>query len=253
MKKCIGLLLLLALLMSVLAGCGEAEAESATGITVSAEQENITEPTALSDFQMAQSAYADICAAYELVSQMGVDLHNVWRVGAYETDSANRGQYVEYMTPHLNHLTKDEFVAGVARTLAWNAGGKKWDDLSDEEKEYYIKYAKSEFYIKREHFQYFCMSSVLHGYYLTGEADEIKALLKTAKTQLKNLNETYPEYSCYTALKEFYKSVDAYFELCYSDGDGGAGISFNQFKELRGAYIKEVQDHMSELGFEFED
>lgn len=249
MKKVISMLLAVLLLLS---GCG-GEQQKQTAPSEPIIMKATVEPTTVSAYDMARSAYADLCAAYELVSQMGFDLHNVWRVGAHEADKANNGKYVEYMAQHLQYLTKEEFVAGVARTLAWNAGGKKWDTLSDEEKDSYMDYANSEFYIKREHFQYFCVSSILHGYYLKSVPDEIRELLKTAKDQLKDLAETYPENAHYSMLKEFYKTVDAYFELCYSDGDGGAGISFNQFKELRGTYIKEAQEHMSELGFEFED
>lgn len=252
MKRTISLLLALVMLLSVLVGCGKTEEQTSSDISESVVKETSVEQENISAFELAQDAYVDMCAAYELVSRMGFDLHNVWRVGAHEASKAN-GNYMEYMVPQLKYLTKDAFAAGVARTLAWNADGKKWDTLSDEEKDSYIEYAKSEFYIKSEYFQFFCVSSVLHAYYLNGEADEIKELLKTAKTQLKDLNEAYPDYEYYPALKEFYKSIDSYFELCYSDGDGGAGISFNQFKELRGTYIKEVQDHMSELSFEFED
>ncbi len=253
MNRILCLLLTAAMLLSMLSGCAEEKedipAEKAAEVMV---PETTAEKKSASAFEQAQSAYGDLCEAYELISQLAFDLHNVWRVGAHEASKAN-GNFVEYLAPKLEYLSREEFTAGVARAIAWDSDGKKWASLSDAEKKSYMEFADTGFYIKSDYFQYFCISSVLNSYYLTGEIQQIRDLLKSAKEQLRELNEQDPDYALYGTLKKFYISLDAYFELCYSDGDGGAGVSFNQFKELRSAYIKEAQDYMGELGFELDE
>ena len=260
MKRFLGFLTALAMLVSVLAGCGgisvqetvQKPGENAGPAAVEKATEAFATESVMSAAELGESAYKSLCEAYEQTDQLAHDLHNAWYVGAYEKKRAN-GKLAEYIAAKITYLSKEELLAGIARTIAWEVDGKKWADLTDEERTSYIEFADSEFYIKEEYFQFICMSSILHAYYLSGGIEEIKDRLSEAKTQLKSLNEQYPDYGNYAALKTLYVTVDSYFDLCYSDGDGGAGISFNQFKELRGTYVKEAQACMSELEFDFVD
>lgn len=254
MKRLIILFLVFVLCVS-LAGCGKVTCSIEGCEDEAVEDDSFEEAYCnkhLADkkaFDISKVAYDNIKEAYDLTAQLAFDLHNAWYIGVYENEQAN-GKIAKHIASKLEYLSEEELKWGIARAIAWEEEGKKWNSLSEEEKKGYFDFAGSEFYVQKN-FQGFCISGIMNAFYLNGQIEKIESLLENAKTQMKKLSEMYFDYVYYPNLKAFYSNTTSYFDACYSGGDGGGGMSFNQFKEVQIGYEKEARDYIADLDFIF--
>lgn len=214
-----------------------------TGTTVSCGKEEIKEtPNEVQElkkdpFEEAKKAYNYICNANELTSEMSDDIYAAWRVGIYtkETYWMDLAQSI-----HLSNIDMGigySYVTGVA--YDWKHGTD--NDLFDciEEGDKIIKRSEQPFAK--------CVNIIVTAYNMNGTVQKIEDDLASAKEIIKGLSSNNSDYEHYPAIKDFYTSTQAFFDLCKSPSG-----SLEQISSTFTAYQNEARNFESDLGFFFE-
>lgn len=93
----------------------------------------------------AKVAYDNINIAYEIIEQFGSDIYEAWRLSIYEQEEFSYNG-IEHLADELS-LNSAELRTGFAYCVATKVDGKKWDEVSEDDKKKYIDTADDFFKI----------------------------------------------------------------------------------------------------------
>lgn len=198
--------------------------------------------------EVGEIVYESTKDASGIVDQLASDIYSAWNVGIYDDDEVVDGG-CEYLAGEVS-LSVDDLTMGAAYYLALTLEDDEWDDLSEEDQEYYIDNADYLFYLADEvGYSMFSItvSVVIDAYEMNGSLDDVKDNLKDAKEQLKVLSEDHSDYEHYNSLKEYYNAVNSFFNFL-SDPTG----SFEQLKDTINDYRKDIRDCEADLEYAFD-
>lgn len=205
-----------------------------------------TEETKPRSFELAQLAYTDICKAHEIVEKYGDDVYEIWRLGiSNKVDIITKG--CKYLDLEIN-LSEDEIRLGVAH-WATEYAQQDWDNAPEESKKQLAINADSFlalFANEADEYFFHCLKIVRSAYIVSGLTEEATQYMDSAKATLRQLEEIDPEYEYYNILKDYYISVNSFFEFCQNPTG-----SFELAKDTINEYKNTVRNYSSELDFEF--
>ncbi len=231
-------------------------AEKAYAALTSDEKDSISESAvALEDarsayiFELSKAAYQNINSSYEITQALGSDLYNGLYVVIHGSDAVKGNNVIENLSEECLNLSEDDIKAGLSYALAKYKYGKSWDELSNEEKETYIKVAEGYAFDDEsigENRLFIACWTIIHAYELNGKLDNAKNDLESAKVLMLELSEKYSDYKHYPNLKGYYTTSSSYL-----DAIENFKMSFEAFKELKQEYEKEARDYINDLDFIF--
>ena len=196
-------------------------------------------------FELSKVAYGNVKAAYEITEQYSTDLYEAWRLGIFDKEELyNDG--VTYLATKLS-LSEDELKEGLVYAIEKKTGGKLSDndraDFVDVDNKYVFKVMGDNSSLFS-----FCVSIVEGAYIANGKTEKAQVALNNAKTQMKELSESYSDYEHYPNLKGYYTTTSSFFDFCQNPD-----ASFDQIKDTINNYKKEARDFENDLDFIFED
>lgn len=247
MRKIVSLLLAILFCLNFCA-CGNSNdvsknaAEETTQLVDNIE----TVETQSRSFELAQLAYNNICNAYEIVEKYGDDVYEIWRLGIFnKVDIITKG--CKYLDLEIN-LSEDEIRLGVAH-WATEYAQQDWDNTPEEAKKQLATNADALlglFANEADEYFFHCLKVVRSAYIMSGLTEKASQYMDLAKSTLSELGDIDPEYEYYTILKDYYISVNSFFEFCQNPTG-----SFELAKDTLNEYKNKVRDYSSELDFEF--
>ncbi len=200
--------------------------------------------------RLLEETYDNIKAAWIIADQIGTGIYNVWHGWVWEKEEMS-SKGLQFFADKAS-LSMDEIIEGFAARNYINElfakTGINWNDISEEDKEFYRNGTVKAFEKASKAKQYVDMSDALSGtiysFKLNGNLYEAQTLLESAKQGLKELP---ADYEYYSVLKDFYTTTSALADFCASPSG-----SLDQYKVLLNDYRKEVRDYMNDLDFVFE-
>lgn len=198
----------------------------------------------------AKEAYENIKSAWKIADQIGTGIYHVWHGWVFEKDEMS-SKGLQFFADKAS-LSLDEIIEGFAARNYINElfakTGIKWNDISEEDKEFYRNGTIKVFEKASKNGEYVGMSDALYGtvysFQLNGNMYDAQTFLEAAKQELKELP---ADYEYYSALKDFYTTTSALVDFC-----GSPSGSLDQYKVLLNDYRKEARDYMNDLDFVFE-
>lgn len=216
MKRCMALLLVLAMCLSLTACGGNKEA-----------------------FEPSKAAYDSINEAYVIVEQMGADICEAMRLNIYE-DEELFDAGVKHLATKVS-LSEDELLAGLLYVFEY-AFDEDYSNTFD------VSNSGMLLAILADKQFYFCLDVVMAAYIVNGKIEEAQAALDAAKEKMEELSEKYSDYKHYPNLKGFFTTTTAYFSFCQSPTG-----TLEQLKDTVNDYEKEARDYINDLNYVFED
>ncbi len=196
-------------------------------------------------FEVSKVAYENVNTAYKITEQFGTDVYEAWRLGIYEEDEI-LDDGVSHLALSLS-LSEDELNNGVGYIMA-DVTDKDWFTLSYSEKSELIKEGENIFEMMDNDLFSLCVVIVTSSYIVNGKIEEAQNALDTAKSQMKELSESYSDYEHYPNLKGFYTTTGSFFDFCQEPTG-----SFQQLKYTINDYKNEARDYINDLDYIFEE
>ncbi len=235
MKRCMALLLVVVMCLSLMACNGKKEA-----------------------FEASKAVYDNICTAYEIIEEFGKDVYEAWVMGIYDADDFyDEGVY--HLTSKTS-VTKEELPDGYVYAIKKVFGEEMYEEIREiagvtgDDKEA-VNLDNSgmmlRFLVKEMNMVSlftFIVYMVIGVYEANGKIDKARVALDNAKVQMKELSEKYGDYEHYSSLKGFYTTATAFFDYCQNPTG-----SFDQMKDTVNEYQKEARDYINDLNYAFED
>lgn len=227
MKRAISLILVLAMCLSLCACGGNKKA-----------------------FEASQAAYNQIQAAYEITSQFGEDIYDVWETYVNNKKELTSDGVAYLMEKKYMHLTEEELREGIAYAFVSFAHTEEWDEVPEEKRQEYHDNADVVLKVMSDYdyFMSFCIDCITYAYQQSGKTETAQAALDEAKIMMKDLSEKYSDYEHYPNLKGFYTATKSYFDFC-KDPSG----SFEQYTTTMNDYKNKIRGYISDLDYIFED
>ena len=203
MKKTVALLLVIALLAAMLAGCSSPAA-----------------------YKASKRAFNNTTEAYLLVNQYSKDIYEAWRLGINEKSTYSRESGLQSLSYELyvDAQSLEMAVASLLGKETFSSGD--WGRLQDRYSSFFSA----------------CVSVVSEAYVVNGTADEIEALLVDAKSEMKTLGDKYSDYTHYPALKAYFTNTLAFFDFCKNPEGSFEQVveTFNTYRNNARTYFFEL-------------
>lgn len=196
-----------------------------------------------------KKVYDNIKIAWTVADQVGSGLYGVWHGWVFEKEEM-ASQGLQFFADKAS-LSMDDIIEGFAARNYINElfakTGVNWNDISEDDKEFYRNATVKGFEEASRARQYVGMSDALSGtvnaFKLNGYIYEAQTRLEAAK---QGLQELPPDYEYYPTLKAFYTTASGLVDFCASPSG-----SLDQYKVLLNDYRKEARDYMNDLDFVF--
>ena len=213
-KKSLSILLVLCLILTTLVGCNSNN---------ETEEELNEADSKAYEYEQAQKAYAELNEAAELCEYAMDVVYGAWYFAMYDAESGS-ADYKNYDGfEKKTGLTYDEIEAAMASL------GLSYDDsfyLTDFN--YAVKIAQ------------ICLNN-------KNIYEDARAKVENAKKYLKEVTDTYADYTAYPTLKQYYSEVSSYLE--FAENPSG---SFSQLKTTIDNYETNIRTYKNDLSFTFE-
>ena len=196
-------------------------------------------------YVISKSAYQSVNTAYELTESFGSDLYDAWRAAIYDDDDEIVEKGIASLASEVS-LSEDELRLGAA-CAAVETIGMSWDELSEEEKQLMLESADELLSLAEDELFSFCVLTVVKAYERNGDIERIQEALTAAKSDMKQLSESYSDYEHYPALKEYYTTTSSFFDFCQNPTG-----SFEQVKDTINNYRNQARDCVNDLDYIFE-
>lgn len=208
-------------------------------------------------FRDSKAAYEKINEAYEMVNRFSEDVYEAWNMGINDKekidgkdegassysydDGYNDEEALKNLANEL-YISLDDLKAAVAHLLG--KAENEYDPGTDDKMGDWYRLS-SMFYGS---FFSACVDLVSTAYQLNGQADQIRSLLESAKTDMKQLGDKHSDYEHYPSLKKYFTNTTAFFGFCL-DPEG----SFNQVVDTFNNYRNNARNYFYDLNYVFED
>jgi len=197
-------------------------------------------------FELTQEAYNNLNEVSDICADMSTDIYEVWRLSIYEKNSIISGG-CSFLSHELGYTELELREAG-AYTIATETSGEDWDELSADEQTEYKSLVDRSFDVVSEHMVTFCVSLVKNAYLLNGKIERAEQLLNETKVIMKELSDKHSDYEHYTAIKNYYSTMNSFFEFL-----NNPTCTFDQMSTTVDDYSNSLRDFKSELSFVFDD
>ena len=195
-------------------------------------------------FELSKLAYQNINSAYDITHKFGADVYEAWLIGA-TNPMAIQKMGVAYLANCVS-LTEDEIKGGLGYFQAY-IDHKNWDDLTEAEKKQYVD--NGDAFLKGVSNSNVLQTSIYtipFAYIVNGKTEEAQATLNNAKNMMRELSKNYSDYEHYPNLKEYYTTVNAYFNFCQMPKG-----TFTMVETTINEYMNDIRDFRSDLDFIF--
>lgn len=242
MKKIISFLLALVMCLSLaIYGGGHAAAD-----TAKTQKNEAAEQKEKAAFEAASSIYTNINIAYEITQKYGNDLSEACLLSFTDEDELVKNG-VKFLAKNLN-ASEEELLEGLVYAVAVDALGEDWEKVSETEKETYRELADTAFGFMGDDLSGLCILVVKGTYKVNGDIKKAEKALDTAKAQLKQLKQDYPDYEYYSDLLDYYTATNRFFDYCVEPTG-----SYLNLMSAASEYQDEIEKHISALEFAFEE
>lgn len=242
MKKIISFLLAFVMCLSLaIYGGGHAAAD-----TTKTKKNEAAEQKEKAAFEAASSIYTNINIAYEITQKYGNDLSEACLLSFTDEDELVKNG-VKFLAKNLN-ASEEELLEGLVYAVAVDALGEDWEKVSETEKETYRELADTAFEFMGDDLSGLCILVVKGTYKVNGDIKKAEKALDTAKAQLKQLKQDYPDYEYYSGLLDYYTATNRFFDYCVEPTG-----SYLDLMSAASEYQDEIEKHISALEFAFEE
>ena len=204
-------------------------------------------------FEASKNAYDNIKAAYELTDAVGSDLYNGLQIiiSIGNVSRMGNGNAIDILAEECLNLSVEEIKAGLSYSLAKYKYNKSWGELSEEDKNEYLKLAEEYSYkveTNGENVLFITAWTIIHAHELNNDINDAQKYLDEAKEQMREISDKYADYEYYPNLKGYYTTVSAYLDTIVN-----FKMSFDAYEENYTTYETEARNYRSDLDFIFEE